>query len=106
MNNEDCNLKKITLDGVEYVRHLPILGKRAVLVLDRGWIVVGDVTDVGGRIHVTRALHIRNWTEIGFDGMIADPKSKKVTIKPLPNGFDVPADAELFRVPVSDDWGL
>jgi hypothetical protein len=105
-------LKKITLDGVDYVRAdqvvEPVLpGKRAVLVLDRGWIVAGDCeTGADGRIKVSRALHVRSWSEIGFDGMIADPKSKKVVIKPLPQGFDVPADAELFRVPVSDNWGL
>lgn len=107
----ECNVKKITIDGVDYVRadmaqQAPIPGKRFVLVLDRGWIVVGDVQDVGGRIKVSRALHVRKWETIGFDGMISNPKSDKVTLKALPNGFDVPADCELFRVPVSDDWGM
>jgi hypothetical protein len=82
------------------------MAKRCVLVLDRGWIVAGDVEDVDGRIRVTRAVHVRRWESVGFDGMIADPKSTKVTIKPFPNGFDCPADSEIFRVPVSDDWGL
>ena len=105
------DLKKITLDGVDYVRAdsvepAPLPGKRAVLVLDRGWIVAGDVDDVDGRIKVTRALHVRSWSGIGFDGMIANPKGGSVVLKSLPNGFDVPADAELFRVPVDDKWGL
>ena len=109
-NMENCNLKEITLDGTKYVRAdsleaQPKPGKRAVLVLDRGWIVAGDVEDVNGRIKVTRAIHIRSWQEIGFDGLIANPTSKKVTLKPMPNGFDCPADAELFRVPVCDNWG-
>jgi hypothetical protein len=111
------DLKKITLDGVEYVRAdqaqpAPLPGKRYVLVLDRGWIVAGDVTDVAGdpnhgaRIKVTRALHVRSWSSVGFDGMVASPKGGNVVVKPLPNGFDCPADAELFRVPVADDWGM
>lgn len=102
--------QKITLDRVEYIRadavQPPLTGKRAVLVLDRGWIVAGDVSDEDGRIKVTRAVHVRSWSSIGFDGMIANPKCGNVVLKPIPNGFDAPADAEIFRVPVSDNWGL
>lgn len=109
-----CDVKKITIDGVEYVRadsitqtaFLKVPGARAILILDRGWVVAGDVTTKDGRLHVSRAVHARSWSSIGFDGMIANPKGGNVVIRPIPNGFDVPADAELFRVPVADDWGL
>ncbi len=108
-----CDTKKITIDGVEFVRAdsmvpaVPIpSGKRAVIVIDQGWIAAGDVEDKNGRIKLSRAVLVWRWEEIGFDGMIANPKHKKVFIKPLPNGFDIPAGAELFRVPVVDDWGL
>lgn len=109
--SEGCGVKEITIDGTKYVRadtveEKPLPGKRAVLVLDRGWIVAGDCEDKGGRIKVTRALHVRGWSSVGFDGMIANPKGGNVTLKPLPNGFDVPAECELFRVPVNDTWGL
>jgi hypothetical protein len=106
-----CEVKRITIDGVEYVRAdsvsiPPKAGKRAVVVLDRGWIVAGDVEDVDGRIKITRAVHVRSWSSIGFDGMLADPLGEKVVIRPIPNGFDCRSDAELFRVTVHDDWGL
>ncbi len=102
------SLQKITLDGVDYVRADAVVapGKRYVLVLDRGWIVAGDVEDVGGRIKVTRAVHVRGWDSIGFDGMIANSKDSKVRLKAIPNGFDCPSDSEIFRVPVPDTWGL
>jgi hypothetical protein len=101
----DC--KVIEMDGVKYVRaDAAPKCARAVLVLDRGWIVAGDCEDKDGRIIVTRALHVRSWSEIGFDGMIANPKHSKVVLKPMPNGFDCPSDAELFRVHVQDDWGM
>jgi hypothetical protein len=112
MSEEKCGLKEITLDGVKYVRadsmgDRPKPGKRAILVLDRGWIVAGDVDDKDGRILVTRAVHVRSWSSVGFDGLVASGgRGQNVTIKPIPNGFDAPADAELFRVPVADDWGL
>jgi len=113
MSNE---LKEISLDGVKYLRadcvgEAPKPGKRAVVVLDRGWIVAGDVStyeDEHGqtRLRITRSVHVRSWTGIGFDGMIAAPKSDKVIIQPMSNGFDCPGDSELFRVPVDDNWGL
>jgi len=103
--------EEVTINGVNYVRadtikQLQLSGKRAILVLDRGWIVAGDLTDENGRIKVTRAVHVRSWTNIGFDGMVANPRSTNVILKPIPNGFDVPHDSELFRIPVPDDWGL
>lgn len=104
----------IKIDDVEYVRAdalaPPPTGTRAVVVVDRGWIFAGDVTetnqDGARRIRLDRAVHVFRWESIGFDGMIAQPKSPKVTLKPLANPVDLPADAEVFRVVVADDWGL
>ena len=111
MNN--TSLDTITINGVSYVRadqvptaQAPIHGKRAVFVVDRGWMVAGDVTEENGRIKLSRALHIFKFESIGFDGMVKDPKSKKVDLRPLPNGFDLPSDSEIFRVWVDDSWGL
>jgi hypothetical protein len=109
-------LKKITLDGTDYVRAddavaKPIPGKRAVIVVDRGWIVAGDVTQepgvagAPGRIKLSRALHVFKFESVGFGGMIQNPKVK-TDLRPLPNGFDIPADSEIFRVWVDDNWGL
>jgi hypothetical protein len=81
-------------------------GTRAVVVVDRGWIFAGDVTRKNGRIKLDRAVHVFRWESIGFDGVIANPKSSKVTLKPMPNGVDLPEGAEIFCVPVSNDWGL
>lgn len=105
-------LDSLTVNGVTYVRAdkipvvQPIKGKRAVIIVDRGWIVAGDVTEENGRIKLTRAVHVLNWTGgQGFAGMIANPK-KHVTINPLPTGWDMPADAEIMRTWVDDSWGL
>ena len=99
----------IKIDDVEYVRSdlcaQPVSGTRAVIVVDRGWIFAGDVTRENGRIKLSRAVHVFRWESIGFDGMIANPKSNKVTLKPLAD-VDMPESAEIFAIPVSDDWGL
>jgi hypothetical protein len=103
-------MSTITLNGIEYMpvaEAAPrIAGNRAVVVVDRGWIFAGDVTRENGRIRLDRAVWIFRWESIGFDGVIANPKHKSATIKPMPNGVEIPSGAEVFCVPVSDDWGL
>lgn len=98
-------MKNITVDGVEYAPVVPN-GKRAVIVVDRGWIFAGDVAEANGRITLTRAVWVFRWESVGFDGVIANPKSGKVTIKKLDSPVDIPSDAEIFRVPVAENWGL
>jgi hypothetical protein len=101
----------ITIDGVKYVRAdqvpAPVPnGNRAVVVVDRGWIFAGDVHEENGKITLTRAIHVFRWESIGFDGMIANPKSDKVTLKRMDNPVSIPAGSEIFRIPVSQEWGL
>ena len=99
--------EKIEINGVEYVRaDVRPTGTCAVVVVDRGWIFAGDVVRENGRIRLDRAVWVFRWESIGFDGMIADPKSDKVVIRPIPNGVDLPEGAEIFLVPVDDCWGL
>ena len=95
----------VIINGVEYAPTNQVSGTRAVVVVDRGWIFVGDVTRENGRIRLDRALHVFRWESIGFDGMISQPKSSKVVLKPVPS-VDIPEGAEIFCVPVADDWGL
>ena len=105
----------IVINGVEYIPAstmppAPPTGNRAVVVIDRGWIIAGDVTETGTgserRITLNRAVHVFRWESIAFDGMLRDPKSSKVTLKPLAYPVDLPAQAEIFRVPVDQEWGL
>ena len=99
----------LTINGVDYVRADSVqskpTGNRAVIVVDRGWIFAGDVTRENGRIKLSRAIHVFRWESIGFDGVIKNPKSNKVTLKPL-SDVDMPAGAEIFAIPVADDWGI
>ena len=94
----------INIDGIEYVRkdNKPA-GGRAVVVVDRGWIFAGDVTRENGRIKLTRALHVFKWESVGFAGMLEN--TKKADLRPIAD-VDIPADAEIFAVPVSASWGL
>ena len=96
----------VTINGVDYapIANRPT-GTRAVVVVDRGWIFAGDVTRENGRIRLSNALHVFKWESIGFAGMIADPKKAQADLRPIAD-VDIPAGAEVFCVPVADDWGV
>lgn len=100
----------ITVNGVEYVRKDSVQqvpnGNRVVVVVDRGWIFAGDVTEKGGRIYLDRAVWVFRWEAIGFNGMLENPASDKVNIRKLNHRVDIPVGAEVYRVPVVCDWGL
>jgi hypothetical protein len=100
--------KNITIDGIEYAPVVPVEpnGNRAVVVVDRGWIFAGDVTDKNGRVYLERVVWVFRWTSIGFAAVIEDPKQDGVDLRPVSRPIDIPAGAEVFRVPVCDDWGL
>jgi hypothetical protein len=98
------------IDGVRFVPESsvpkPVTGNRVVLVIDRGWIYAGDVTEKDGRILLDRSVLVRCWSSIGFSGLLKDPKNKAVTLESVPFQVDVPGDAEIYRVRVPSDWGL
>ena len=103
--------KTIKIDEIEYVRADSIPapqpnGNRAVVVVDRGWIFAGDVTEKDGRVYLDRAVWVFRWERVGFDGVLSDPYGDNVQIRKLDNRVDIPAGAEVFRIPVADDWGL
>lgn len=94
--------KNVIIDGVEYA---PVVtGNRAVVVVDRGWIFAGDVTESDGRIRLDRVVWVFRWESIGFDGVLTDPH--KAELRKMGQSVDLPSDAEIFRIPVSNDWGL
>jgi hypothetical protein len=97
---------EMVINGETWIRKSTIpTGSRAVVVVDRGWIFAGDVTESNGRIRLSRCVQVLRWTGgQGFAGMVANP-TKDVDLRPCADA-DMPADAEIFRIPVSDDWGL
>jgi len=91
----------ITINGVEYA---PIKkGNRAVVVVDRGWIFAGDVTEKDGRIYLSNAVWVFKWDSVGFAKVIEDPST--ADIRPI-DDVDIPAGSEIFRIPVPETWGL
>jgi len=99
-------MANVIIDGIEYAPVVRAPGTRAVVVVDRGWIFAGDVTREGNRIFLDNAVWVFRWESIGFDGVIANPKDKNVTLRKMKNRVEIPAQSEIFSVPVSGDWGV
>jgi hypothetical protein len=100
---KENQMDSITINGIEYAPVKPAAtGIRAVVVVDRGWIFAGDVTREGGRIRISRALHVFRWESIGFAKMV---ETEKADLRPIAD-VDMPEGAEIFCVPVHDQWGL
>jgi hypothetical protein len=96
-------MNTITVNGVDYVRADSVpTGNRAVVVVDRGWIFAGDVTRENGRIRLSRAVHVFKWESIGFAKMV---ETQKADLRKIAD-VDLPEAAEIFCIPVADDWGL
>ena len=102
-------MNTISINGEDYIKATDTPqaqphGKRAVVVVDRGWIFAGDVHEEGGRITLKRAVWLFRWESIGFTGVIANPDA--ADIRAVPNDVDIPTGSEIFRIPVHDNWGL
>ncbi len=98
------NSNEIVINGDTYVKKSAATGKRAIVVVDRGWVFAGDVTDENGRIYLDNAVHVFSWAN-GFPQLVADPKKAKADLRIIETRVDIPKDGEIFRVPVSDTWG-
>lgn len=103
-------MEKISINGIDYVSvdfvAQPRSGTRAVVVVDRGWIFAGDVSEENGRIYLDRAVWVFRWERVGFAAVVQNPEAAGADIRPLSTRIDLPAGSEVFRLPVADDWGM
>lgn len=96
--------KSITIDGVEYVRadSLPKDAKPGalqIIVLQRGWVVIGHVTETTEEVTIADAQVIRYWgTSKGLGELVNGPTSKTKldpagTVRAHPLGIVLRMDA-------------
>ena len=97
---DTAEMNEISINGINYLRKDSVQpklnGKRAVVVVDRGWIFAGDVTEENGRIYLDRAVWVFRWESVGFAAVVADPK-KSSRKKALPRVFSRHEDCARLR---------
>jgi hypothetical protein len=78
-------------------------GDRHIVVLDRGWIFVGDLREEDGKIILSNCVNVRKWTQGGFGGLTKDPRGSGAVLDQCePISFH--KSAVIFMVPVVEDW--
>ena len=88
-------------------------GKRAVFVVDRGWIFAGDASIVPGKVgaynqgcvRLDRAVWLFKWQSVGFAAVVADPVAAKADIRKV-EPVEIPTGSIIFSIPVESNWGL
>ena len=78
------------------------MGKKQIVVLQRGWVVVGDVVKVGDELVIENASVIRRWgTSKGLGELVSGPtketvldKAGTVTVHQLAVVLKLDVDAE------------
>ena len=95
------NCKSIIIDGVEYTPSKPApKGRRRVVVLDRGWIFAGDLSE--DETKLANVVNVRKWERFGFGGLCKDPTAAGAVLDPCEN---LELSGWIFCVEVADDWG-
>ena len=80
-------------------------GDRHLVVLDRGWIFAGDMTQDKdtGVYTVVNCVNVRKWSQGGFGALSRSAKEAGATLDTCaPIRFR--QDALIFAVPIAGDW--
>ncbi|MFQ5471269.1 MAG: hypothetical protein ACE5FA_00095 [Dehalococcoidia bacterium] len=99
--------KSITINGVDYAPTTTFpTGNRHIVVLDRGWIFVGDLVQSkeDGVYELNNAQNVRKWSDGGFGGLTKDPVGAGAVLDSSA-AIRFSRSACIFMVPVPEEWG-
>ena len=77
-------------------------GDRHIVVLDRGWIMVGNLKQLDDETWlISNAANLRKWSSGGFGLATKDPIGAGVVLDPC---GDIRFREAIFTVPVGEGW--
>lgn len=77
---------------------------KSIIVLQRGWVIVGDYQADGNECTVTNGSVIRNWgTKRGLGELAADGPQSGTVLDPIPTANFHPLTM-VMRLQCSDKW--
>ncbi|MCP4539849.1 MAG: hypothetical protein GY832_22140 [Chloroflexi bacterium] len=78
-------------------------GDRHIVVLDRGWIFVGNLSLTEDVYTLTNAVNIRKWEKGGFGALSKSREAAGATLDSC-EPIRFAKGAPLFVVPIQEDW--
>lgn len=80
-------------------------GTRRLVVLDRGFIFVGDLSEMDeqGFYTLTNCHNVRKWSHNGFGGLSRGANTAGATLDKAAD-LEFHRSAMVFSVPISKDW--
>ena len=101
--------QKITIDEVEYVRADSVdvkPTKKQIVVLQRGWIVIGDVSKTETEITINNCSVIRVWgTTKGLGEIAQNGPTSNTKLDPCPPVSMHPLTVVMYMNVNEDKWG-
>lgn len=98
----------ITINGVDYVEKAQALdGSPAkIVVLQRGWVVIGRVTQTEDQVLIQSASVIRYWGTTKGLGELREGPTSKTILDPCGDVEAHPLTVVLTMDVVAEKWGL
>jgi hypothetical protein len=78
-------------------------GDLNIVVLHRGWIFVGELSEAGDGYRLDSCRNVRKWASGGFGGLSHGAKSSGATLDDA-QPMEFPADAMIFCSELPEDW--
>lgn len=109
LNIDDLTIKQVReLQGLLATRESAILPERdlgkQIVVLDRGFVYVGDVKLKGDYVYIEDGKNIRRWgTSKGLGELLEGPLANTVT-DPVTGTIMIPARAVIHFIAVKKGW--
>lgn len=97
------NKEKLAEKILEAISQEVPTGQRHLVVLDRGWIFAGDVSNENEVLVIRNALNVRKWQQGGFGALSLGAKRAGAILDKSEDIY-VSQSAVLFMVPIPDSW--
>jgi hypothetical protein len=104
----EVSAEKIIVNGISYIAEDaidPPTGDRVLVVLDRGFVFVGQLShdEDTGMSTISNAANVRRWEKGGFGGMTRSSADSETTIDPC-SPIVFRTGSEIMIVSLPRDW--
>ena len=96
---------KTALEVIAQELEKKVTGNRNIVVLDKGWIFVGNLANNGDEtFSLSNVCNLRKWQAGGFGMVVTEPAKAQVTLDKC-GDINFRSASVIFTAPISENWG-